>query len=253
MTTFALKLIASIAMTIDHAYQIIGQWGLMQLGMSQHVSYCVVTIMDIIGRIAFPLYAFLIAEGASRTRSMPKYIGRLLLFAVISEPFFYFALHRVNLTWDGFLDNLSRWNLHNVLFTLALGDVAIFLYQKLERKPAKQRWMWFVPVSLFLIFVAGYVGSDYGMMGVLLIIALYLAKGKEQKAVVILVWSVGLYLLGQGFTGMWGHSLLRWGFAALAAVLVWFYNGKRGKPMKWFFYIYYPAHLLALMLLKQML
>lgn len=246
MTTFSLKLIAVIAMVIDHTASIIGQRGLMALGMSQHMSFYMIGWMRAIGRIAFPLYAFMIAEGASKTRSLPKYIARLLLFGVISEPIFYFAFHRVDLTWSGFLANLSRWNLNNVFFTLALGAIAIFLHQKLEGNPAKQRWLVFLPASLLLIFAAGYVGSDYGMMGVLLVIALYLAKTKKQKAAILLAWSAGLYLFGQGFTGMWSDSFLRCFFAALSGVLVWFYNGQRGRPVKWSFYIFYPAHLLVL-------
>lgn len=252
MTSFCLKIIAVIAMTIDHTASIIGQWGLMEMGMSQPVSYELVSIMRNIGRIAFPLYAFLIAEGAARTRSMPKYLARLTLFAVISEPFFYFAFHRVELTWSGFLENLSRGNLNNVFFTLALGAAAIFLYQKLEEKTAQRRWLMFVPASLLLIFAAGYVGSDYGMMGVLLIIALYLAKTKWQKCLVIVFWALSLYVISYG-AYVSGYNVMQGIFAVLSCVPVWLYNGKRGKPVKWSFYVYYPAHLLVLTCLGQLL
>lgn len=247
MTIFSLKLIAMIAMTIDHAAKIIGQWGLLELGMSMHASYRLIHVMTTIGRIAFPLYAFMIAEGASKTRSLPKYIARLLLLAVISEPVFYFAFSRLEQTWSGFLASLSRGNLNNVFFTLALGAMAIFVYQKLEGKTVKQRWMVFLPASLLLLFASAYVGSDYGAMGVLLVIALYLAKTKKQKMAVLLVWSAALYLFGQGFNGMWSDSLLNCLLAALSGVLVWFYNGQRGRPVKWSFYFYYPIHLLVLM------
>lgn len=79
MTSFLLKIIAATAMTIDHIAGIIKQYGLISLGMSKHTSYLLVNAMSTVGRIAFPLYAFMIAEGASKTRSMPNYIARLLL------------------------------------------------------------------------------------------------------------------------------------------------------------------------------
>lgn len=250
MTSFLLKTIAATAMTIDHIAGIIKQYGLISLGMSKHTSYLLVNAMSTVGRIAFPLYAFMIAEGASKTRSMPNYIARLLLFGVISEPFFYFAFSPVDVTWAGFWENLSHGNLNNVYFTLALGASAIFLHQKLQ---GKQRWLVFVPASLLFLFAAGYVGSDYGVMGVLLVIALYLAGTKRRKAAVILLWSAGLYLFGDGFNGMWGDSLLNCLFASLSGVLIWFYNGRRGRNWKWGFYVYYPAHLLVLHCLAGMI
>lgn len=254
MTSFSLKLIAVIAMTLDHIAKIIGQAGLMAMfpGLSMTTSSDIMHLMDGIGRMAFPLYAFMIAEGAARTRSMPKYIGRLTLFAVISEPFFYFAFHRVELTWGGFLDNLSRWNLNNVFITLTLGAVAIFFYQFLERRTCKKRLLAFVPVCGLLAFAGQYVGCDYGAAGILLIAALYLAKTRRQKSIVILIWSLWLYIISYGLY-VSGYNVRQGICAALSGVLLWFYNGKRGKSMKWSFYIYYPAHILVLLCLSRMI
>lgn len=253
MTSFSLKLFAVIAMTLDHIAKIIGQAGLMSFfpSLSMATSSDIMHLMDGIGRIAFPLYAFMIAEGAAKTRSMPRYIGRLMLFALISEPVFYFAFHRVELTWGGFLDNLSRWNLNNVFITLTLGAVAVFVSQLLDISTCKRRWLVVVPVWGLLAFVGQYVGCDYGAAGILLIAALYLAKTKQHTISVILIWSLWLYIVSYGVY-VSSYNVMQGICAALSGVLIWFYNGKRGRSVKWSFYIYYPAHLLVLILLGRL-
>lgn len=251
MSTFSLKVLAILAMTIDHTASIIGQYGLGLLfpEFSMTMTSWIVSIMHIFGRMAFPIFAFLIAEGAGKTRSMPKYIGRLVLLAVISEPFFYFAFSAMPPSIGGLLTELSRHNLGNVFFTLALGAAAIYGYQLLEQKKPEKTLLYFLPICLLCLFLAGYIGSDYGFAGVFLIVALYLAKNRKHQAVVILIWSLYLYILTQGmgnWNQVWTGPILNCLCAASTGLLIQRYNGKRGKPMKWFFYIYYPAHLLVL-------
>lgn len=261
MTSFMIKLVAVITMTLDHIYMIIGQGGLLALfpEMSLMASSRIMGPLAIVSRIAFPLFAFMIAEGASRTRSMPKYIGRLALFAVLSEPIFYFALSRMEPSWAGFVNNLSRFRFTNVLFTLMLGALLIFIHQKLEKMTPRKRWLLFGPVFALGLFLAEYAHCNYGAAGVLLIVVLYLLKTKPQKILAIGLWSVGLYIVGQA--GWWP---LHWNqvswlnveccvFAALAGVPVWYYNGRRGRAWKWGFYIYYPAHLLVLHCLSNLI
>lgn len=262
MTSCRMKILAVIAMTIDHAAKIIGQSGLMVIfpNMSLHTSYRIIELMEEIGRIAFPLFAFMIVEGTLKTRSMPRYIGRLALFSVISEPFYYYAYNMKNASVGGFFDSLSRLNFNNVFFTLMLGAIAIYIYQLLERKRSKKWLLLWIPISLIIVFIGGYVHCDYGMAGIILIIALFFAKTKTQKIIVILVWSLGLYILGQAFNGF-GFNLAQVNVssamncicAALAGVLILFYNGERGRTMKWSFYIYYPAHLFLLASLASVL
>lgn len=262
MTSFSLKIIAIITMTVDHFAKILGQSGLLSIfpGMPLSTSYLIINLMEGIGRIAFPLFAFMIAEGASKTRSMPKYIGRLMLFAVISEPIFYYAFNIQNASIGGFWDSLSRLHLTNVFFTLALGAIAIYIYQILEKKSPKKKIFIFIPVSLFLILFAGYAKCDYGIAGIILIIAFYLAKNRIYKIAVIVVWALGLYIFGQAFNGFgfnWSqvtsYSVIDCICAIIPGILIWFYNGKRGKALKWSFYIYYPAHLLIFACLSNVL
>lgn len=250
MTSFRLKILAIVVMTIDHAAKIIGQAGLMMLFPSAPLSltYWIVNLMQGIGRLAFPLFAFMIAEGCRKTRSMPRYIGRLALFALISEPFFYFAFHGASASVNGFLAGLLHIRLTNVFFTLTLGAVSVYIYQLLESKKSKKLVWLFLPIFVAIILISGAVDCDYGMPGVVLIVALYFAQPKKWKAAVIAVWAVGLYILYQASVGMnWAQvsvfSVINCICASLSVVFILLYNGKRGRPLKWSFYIYYPAHL----------
>ena len=259
MTSFRLKVIAIIAMTLDHAAKIIGQAGLLTIfpNASVSVTYDMIHIMQGLGRLAFPLFAFMIAEGCRKTHSMPRYIGRLSLFALISEPFYYFAfrMNMPNFGLDNFLNLIIHLNLTNVFFTLALGAAAIYIYQLLERKNSKKLLLLFIPAFLVILYLAGRTHCDYGIAGVLLIVALYFARTKKMRAVVIAIWAVGLYILYQADFGfnwsqVWTWPIVNCVCASLAGALIWFYNGERGRPMKWCFYIYYPAHLLLLSLIS---
>lgn len=251
MTSFQLKIIAILAMTIDHTASVLGQMGLFP-NLPTAISYPIMELMGSIGRMAFPLFAFMIAEGAQKTGSMPKYIGRLALFAVISEPVFYFSHWRYSPTLLGLLQNILDLNFGNVLFTLALGAAAIYFYQFLERKQGKHGKLWFIPIFLLIVYIAGSINCDYGMAGVFLIVFLFLARTKFQKCIVILFWTVCLYGFGQSYNPL-SDILMDCFFAALSCVFVWFYNGKRGKGLKWSFYVYYPAHLLVLTMIHAML
>lgn len=259
MTSSALKILAILAMTVDHAAAVLGQSGIMAiLNLTEltpenlTLSANILHIMRGIGRLAFPLFAFMIAEGCKRTRSMPKYIGRLLLFAAISEPFFYFALSLQTPTLAGFFQDLISLNFSNVFFTLSLGAAAIYACQLLSRRGWRHAQLLYLPVILAAALIGGYIGCDYGMAGVVLIAFLYLAKTKTQTCIVILVWTACLYGFGQAFNPI-GTIVLHCFFCALSCVFILLYNGKRGRAMKWSFYIYYPAHLLVLSLLSALI
>ena len=266
MSAFWVKMIAIVAMLLDHTAKIIGQNGFLTLfcGSAEEAtmemmrfSSNILDVMETVGRIAFPLFAYQIAVGAEKTRSMPRYLGRLFLFALISEPLYYMAFSRRELSVRDFWDSLCALNFTNVFFTLFLGALAIYAYQFLQKRFPKRAWIPSLPVFLLILFVSGYVDCDYGMAGVLLIVCLYLAKTKKSKMLVIVLWSLWLYLLDQAFNGhgfVWNQvSGLHVGYAlgaAAACVPVLLYNGQRGKSWKWFFYIFYPAHLAVLLLIR---
>mgnify|MGYP003295418081 CR=1 FL=1 len=255
MTSFALKMIAILAMTLDHAAKILGQEGLLRL--FPEIPLTIVNgslgLMQNIGRMVFPIYAFLIGEGAGKTRSMPRYMGRLALFAILSEPIFYYGFHSPGVSPTDFVGALARFRLTNVFFTLLLGAMAIYMYQLCIQKGSRNGIYVWIPVLFAILLIGNFIGCDYEIVGILLIVALYLAREKAQKVCVILIWSAIIYVLNPGL-GNWEqirlNSVLNGVFSAVSAVGIWLYNGKQGKSAKWLFYGYYPVHLFVLVCLR---
>jgi hypothetical protein len=251
MTSFALKIIALTAMVIDHAGAIFPDTGIW---------------FRVIGRAAFPLFAFLAAEGALHTRSRARYLLRLGFFAVISQVPYYIAFHR------GFLDfsDEPSWRVSfladtNVLYTLFLGVLACAVMKGLKSyfpgvKYQLLRVALYVLVMAAAALTAGYLRSDFGIVGVLMVALAYLTPHKWGKlaviagGVAILNSPVGLWL--SSFTRLnfygkaWpGYGELMLPAACTALLLIALYNGKRGQGMKWMFYAAYPLHIVLLMLI----
>ena len=223
-----LKLIAVICMLIDHTaghilkYYDFATDALIRLGTTDISLYF---IMRRIGRISFPIFAFLIAEGYVHTKNKKKYGLNLLASALISEiPW--------NLCHGGELLNPSS---QNVLFTLLLGYLAIVVldYYKDDKKT-----MVYFEILLFLTSV--FIKSDYGSYGMGLVVVMYLLR--ENK--------IMQFLLG---SCMMSKEI----FASLAFVPINMYNGKRGfikgKAAKYFFYIIYPLQYFIIYLIKMKL
>ena len=145
MSSFAIKLIAIITMFCDHfGDAILGRF----------------SVLNIIGRIAFPLFCFQIVIGYKHTKNINKYIIRLLLFGIISQiPFSLFTY-----SYTG------RFDLLNVYFTLAFGLLAVYL---LDILPKKYKFI-AVVFDIFLMIIAEFLQTDYGWFGVCLIICIYL-------------------------------------------------------------------------------
>ncbi len=228
-----LKIIAITSMLIDHT----GAAVLRPLqralpesmeGTRQFLNACY-PVMRGIGRIAFPIFCFLLVEGFCHTRSAGKYAGRLFFFALISELPFDFAL----------ADNLFSRHHQNVYFTLLIGLLVMMGVSYFERFPAKKEWQhWCCLAAQAAIAVAGlYLAkalyTDYGFKGVFLIEVLYFLR-LDRKV--------------QAIFGALAISWETWG--PLGFVPVWFYNGTRGRQMKYFFYWFYPVHLIVLGILK---
>lgn len=237
MSSFMLKLIAILTMTVDHTAKTVLRQTVLLRGMTA------------IGRMAFPLYAFMIAEGCRKTRSMPRYLKRLALFAFISEPFFYFVFNPFpDKTWATFLDNLLHTNFTNIFFTLFLGAAAVYCCRQLEKAVNKRsldrRYLLLsLPITAIFLLMSEYFDTDYGMAGVLLIVTLYFFPTKPLSALTITLWSIALYF---------GNIYYILG-ASLASLPILLYNGKRGPQLKWIFYVYYPVHLAVLYLLTHIM
>ncbi len=245
MTGFVLKLIAICSMLLDHTMKILPMQTIFvnAFGLSADSSRFLVMAILPLGRIAFPIFAFFIAEGCRYTHSAKRYIGRLLVFGLISEVPFRLCFTRLSVQ-----SALSLWPIwtENVFFTLALGALAFFACKALRE--ANHPLLALLP-ALPLMALAELLHTDYGAWGVLTIFLIYALPEKLPRLLGLGAILSALYLLYVPWNGaelLLLHNpyyLLNWAAAMAAVVLLAFYNGQRGKPLKWMFYIFYPAHL----------
>ena len=171
-----------------------------------------------IGRAAFPIFCFLLVEGAVHTRSPRKYLLRLASFALISEIPFDLALH----------NQPFYWGTQNVFFTLLAGLLVI---QAFQSSPG-QEWRGMLALAV-LGAAAELCGTDYGAIGVAVIAVMYLLRERFWAASVLSL--ILLVLLARIEI-----------FSIPAFLILALYNGKRGRQPKYFFYVFYPVHLLIL-------
>ena len=237
-----IRLIAIIAMLIDHIGAILIEGYLMQSGCmlpdTLSVSYdmpgyglimglyYIDILLRLTGRIAFPLFSFMIVQGFMHTHSRKAYLVRLLLFALISQIPFHLAA------------SLTVMDSVNVLFTLALGLICIWGLELIRENWSGSSFA--LLLAIIAVFcccaVSWYIDSDYGQYGVLAIMAFYLFRRQPVQgavaACIMLMVSNPYYELT----------------AFLSVFLISRYNGEKGEQHfgKYFFYIFYPVHLLML-------
>ncbi len=218
-----LKILAVSLMCIDHfSVAVFGQG---------------VTFMRLVGRIAFPLFAFMIAQGAIRTKSREKYMLRLILFAFVSEvPFDLFVSSAV-----------FDMSYQNVFFTLFFGLFSIWSYELLKEK--KLAFLSVLPLIISCVGAA-FLNTDYSATGVVCIFIFYVFAQKDFFTR-LLAYFVAIALLSINITSS-GLIFVNVEFYAMFALIpVFLYNGKKGFKMnKYFFYAFYPAHMLILKLLE---
>ena len=220
----ALKVIALICMIIDHtAKAFYSKLSMIVFKIPLIIKHKdLYWLMSRIGRIAFPVYCFLLVEGFLHTRDKKKYALRLFAFAVISE-----------IPWDLIHYNrLFDLSGQNVFFTLFLGVLGMFLYEYYENNGFKQ------VVSLLLILVVSvFLRADYGITGFCFILMLYALHDRW-----LLKSVIGCGILSSTY------------FAGLAFIPINLYNGKRGfikgKVLQYAFYAIYPIHLLVLYFIR---
>ena len=220
----ALKLLAVVSMLIDHlaAFYWYNVPALQAVWFTiGHRAFTPLILMRIFGRIAFPLFAFLIVEGFVHTRSRKRYGLNLAIFALISEiP--WNLVHTGTLLYPG----------QNVFFTLLLGFLGLCAIEKYSgNKP------YLLGSLLGLLVVSIFLRADYGCSGYGFILLLYVLRDNK-----ILQAIIGSCVLGS-----------RW-IAGLAFIPINMYNGKRGfvkgPVWKYAFYLFYPLHLLAIWLMR---
>ena len=211
-----LKLMACVTMLIDH----IGA-----------VFFPPVMWLRIIGRISFPIYCFLLAEGVHHTRSPLKYGLRLLLVALLAE-----------LPYDLLFYGRFTWIHNSVMVTLLLGFGAGIA---MKRSPGLLKLIEPIPFLL----LGRYLGGSYGMHGVAMVVMFLLTKDIPCRPAVQLLLMVLLSLRMAGFPGRIGIQF----YAVFAMIPIFLYSGEkrsRSKALQWSFTLFYPAHMLLLLLIK---
>ena len=180
--------------------------------------------MRCFGRVAFPVFAFLVAEGFAHTRNRMRYFLSLLLFAAISEVPWY-LLNGADGT-------------HNVMFTLALGVAALAVFERLQKHGALA-----IAAILLVALSAEISGLDYGWHGIVEILVFHLFRSKKYCQ------STRLLQLAFAFPFMSHYGIIG---ALLACFIIFLYNGTRGiihgKVAKYGFYAIYPVHLIIIKL-----
>lgn len=223
MNATALKLLAVASMLIDHTGAVLFPscyW------------------MRAAGRLAMPVFTFFIAEGCYYTRSKGKYLLRLLFFGLLSE-----------LPYDlAFFGKISFQG-QNVMFTFALCVAALWLYELIRGGPGEDghcsilRTIAGVLCVLLLSGVSDLLRLDYSYYAVIAAFLFHAFRGKGNT--VRQLCGVGFFALTRT------QSVFAWTGLSLFPLLL--YNGRRGMTWKWFFYGFYPAHLLVLYGIRQCL
>jgi hypothetical protein len=220
LDTNFLKLVAIISMAVDHVAKIFFPGNM---------------ALEIIGRIAFPLFAYCIVVGCLYTHDIKKYILRLAVFAVISQLFFGLAFHpSVEEFWSEILAL-------NIFFTLIAGVLAVTALMNIK----KNWWMLIIAVAMEIL-----VGLDYGFYAIVMMAIFYLCRNKTWfSAPLVIVWMVLWQGLGD-FVYIGGIGFDKQFFAILALPLIYIRTNFSPKIHKYFFYVFYPAHLLLLFLIR---
>ncbi|MDR1770646.1 MAG: conjugal transfer protein TraX [Hungatella sp.] len=231
ITGNTLKMIAIVTMLIDHIGVAVVENGILKnqdnppawelLGLQGgNLWNTADLVLRTIGRVAFPIFCFLLVEGFFHTRDIKKYGARLFLFALISEIPFDLAI----------FDQWFYPDYQNVYFTLFIGLCVLYWYDKALGNPIRQT----------LVFLAGcgaavFLKCDYDIIGIVMILLFYVFY-KDRKTQTI---CAGILAAGE--------SLSYFGSAILAFIPIRMYSGARGKRnLKYLFYWFYPVHLVLL-------
>ena len=223
LSSFSLHILAMFFMLCDHLYLTL----LPELPM-----------LRCVGRLAFPMFAFMAVEGYFHTKSFKNYLLRLLLLAVISEiPF--------NLLIGGTVFYPEK---QNVIWTLIFGLCCIWAFERGKTAQSARDLALCALVMVGSFAAAVILKVDYSAAGVLVLVAFYLLRDEKHK-----LWR--FILLGMAILALLGGlspDLSQQDFAVLSLVFIWLYDGRQGvhgKLVKATNYLFYPVHMLILVLL----
>lgn len=245
-----LKLSAVLFMFIDHTTKILLYPTISALFQSEKITYdsyakwmnFMASDLRYIGAMAFPIFCFMLVEGFYYTKNKLNYLKIMLCFALCSELFFDTAFFSEKFQFQFY------WEYQNVMFTFFIGLIMLFLLEQLQiyftRETGKLKlYLSSAAVVFMACFLAIFFHTDYSATGILYILAFYLGKRNIFNA--ILYFTITYFFF---------HYTQPTFYFFVMLGLLFMYNGKRGTwNLKYFFYLFYPLHLLLLFFLKSLL
>lgn len=247
-----LKLIACVTMLIDHIGATLVELLFMRnpVDSPEHIwLQCLFFGMRLIGRIAFPIYCFLLVEGVHHTRNSKKYGLRLFIGMLLSEIPFDLAFSG---TWMEYKWTLTTPLLgfepefNSVMMTLLLG------FGMLEAMK-RVKGFWKAVVILPFYILAEALHTDYAGMGILLIAVFALTRGREKETLLRVIGCAAILCADLDIMLKYGLGSSMESFAMLALIPIGLYDGRKrtnSKAVQWAFYLFYPVHIAVLALLQ---
>ena len=212
----SLKWIALITMLIDHtAATMVPYYNMLQELTNIDITV-VYDVMRGIGRLSFPIFCFCVVEGFVHTRNVKKYLIRLLIFALITEPIYDLA----------FFGRVLYLDYQNVLWTFVIAILMLMAVKKYDQSILLR-----LIIILIFSFIAWFLKTDYSYIGVIIIAVYYLYREKN-------------------WVKLGATAILFLDMAVIGAALTCLYNGEKGKGLKYLFYVFYPGHLLLLYIIN---
>lgn len=181
------------------------------------------TFLSIIGRLAFPLFAWSIAFGYKRTKSVNSYILRVLLLAVVSE-----IPHLL----------LFDTNYLNVCFTLVSGIIVIKI---IESKLKVAKW----PLIILVLILSSLLGFEYGIYGIITILIFYYIKNKY---LIVVLQALATIV----FTDIYHYSWIQI-FSLFSLPLIFYFQNSNLRLKRIINYSFYPLHMVMLLIIKYIL
>ena len=237
-----LQIIAAMMMTIDHLTWIL---------FPGYPTQALPIILHIFGRLAFPIFAFFIAEGYHYTHDRKKYAIRLLIFALISHvPYMMASLTFQKYGWLSLIpfatgEGIGRFlNQGSVLFSYFIGLLLLMVNDSNKLK------QWQKVVLIFLLCALSFP-CDWSCIGSLVVLSIGSNRGKPLKQIIWSIFWVSCYAIVYIFTLDMVYGFIQFG-TVLTIPLLALYNGQKSKYpvinkiLRYFLYIYYPLHLLVL-------
>ena len=223
---FTLKTIAVAAMFVDHfaAMFLVG----LTAGRFGWVYY----VCRFIGRMTAPIMCFFLSEGFIHTSSRKRYIERMALFALISQPFYTLAFYGTVFTFN-----------FSMIFTLFVSLIMLGCWERIGNPVLR----WLAVAACVIITIP----SDWYVFAPVMVLGCYVMRAKGNLRLLV-PGIVSLFLVvTQGLYSVWG-AFMHLGMV-VSVILLALYNGGRGKRSefsKWFFYVFYPAHLYLLWIVQ---